>query len=348
MSKKKKPIQSFMNGIDYLRTVRENNDAFFDYLNRITKIASSIFIWKNLPKSMDGEYLELCLFWYGQASILKDDNKGGIINLKCATAGDLNIYGLPTRLNCYSYGYNKVCTVYNNVDIEGTDLCIHVLNNRMRIPTVFSIERYCDMLAEADLTSFINVQSQKTPVLLLGNKNQILTLKNLYAQYQGNAPVIFGDKDNLNLESIRVLKTDAPFVAKDIMDYKKEIWNEMLTFLGVNNIVTDKRERQIKDEVNANNELININLKNSLITRQKACEQMNKLYKLTGENEVKVELNSDLKNVLKEVLSDVRELQVDLLESDLDVASQLQETGTEESLLDDKRRPTLKGSVKDE
>lgn len=309
-------------GRDYLRTVKENNDAFYDYLDRITKIATSIFVWKNLPDSMDGEYLELCLYWYGQACFVYDEKMGGHINLKCCTAGELNIYGMPIKLNCYSYGYNAIKRIYNgkidSTQSENSDVvlfnfnkleetCIHVLNNRLVIPTVVSIERFADRLAEADITADINVKAQKTPLLLVGSQNQVTTLKQLYNQYAGGQPVIFGDKDTINLESIKAIKTDAPFIADKLMDYKKQVWNELLTFLGINNIVTDKKERQIQDEVNANNELININLKNSLITRQKACDLFNQKFNLTGDKAIKVELNSDLKNVLKEVLSDVKE-----------------------------------------
>lgn len=321
MGKKNKNIR--LQGRDYLRTVNNQSEAFYDYLDRITKIATSIFKWKNLPVSMDGDYLELCLYWYGQASFVYDEAKGGHINLKATTGGELNIYGLPTKLCCYSYGYSKILPVYNGeIEAEATDgsidkykkwedSCIHVLNNRLVIPTVYSIERFAERLAEADITADINVKAQKTPILLLGSQNQVLTLKNLYSQYAGGSPVIFGDKDLLNLDSIKAIRTEAPFIANDLMTYKKEIWNELLTFLGINNIVTDKRERQIKDEVNSNNELININLKNSLVSRQNACKLFNSKYGLTGENAIKVELNSDLKNILKEVLSDVKEFETE-------------------------------------
>lgn len=300
---------------DYLRSVDNNNQAYFDYVDRITKIATSIFKWKNLPDSMDGEYLELCLFWYGQASFVYDEKMGGHINLKCTTGGELNIYGLPTKLCCYSYGYNKILPVYNGVKIgKDGDQCIHVLNNRLITPTMRQVERFAQMLADADITASINIMAQKTPILLAGTQNQMLTLKNLYSKYAGNEPVIYGDKDAINLESLKAIKTDAPFIANDIMTYKKEIWNELLTFLGVNNIVTDKRERQIKDEVNANNELINFNLQNSLQTRQKAVELFNKKYNLTGNKAISVELNSDLKNIIKQVLSTVNEFKDNYIE----------------------------------
>lgn len=41
----------------------------------------------------------------------------------------------------------------------------------------------------------------------------------------------FGDKNQLGIDAINCIKTDAPFVADKIIEYKKEVWNEALTFL---------------------------------------------------------------------------------------------------------------------
>ena len=56
-------------------------------------------------------------------------------------------------------------------------------------------------------------------------------LQNLYNQYNGNQPAIFGDKNILDTDIIKAIKTDSPFIADKLQDYKKEIWNEALTFL---------------------------------------------------------------------------------------------------------------------
>lgn len=93
------------------------------------------------------------------------------------------------------------------------------------------MELFALRLYEAERTCDVNIKSQKTPVLLMVDEKQRLTMENLYSQYDGNRPFIFGDKQNLSPDSLRVLKTDAPFIADKIMDYKKEIWNEALTFL---------------------------------------------------------------------------------------------------------------------
>ena len=116
----------------------------------------------------------------------------------------------------------------------------------------------------------------------------------------GNKPFIFGDKDQLNEGLLRAVKTDAPFIADKIMDYKKEIWNEALTFLGINNIMVDKKERLITDEANSNNELINLNLQSFLAPRQEACRQFNEKFGFTDtDKEISVRVRSDLHNIIK-------------------------------------------------
>lgn len=93
------------------------------------------------------------------------------------------------------------------------------------------MELFALRLYEAEQTAYINIIAQKTPILLVGTQQQRLMLENLYSQYSGNIPAIFGDKDQLDINSLRTIDTKSPFVADKIIEYKKEIWNEALTFL---------------------------------------------------------------------------------------------------------------------
>ena len=293
-----------------------NDATFIDYLERFKKVALSVFEWVNLPKSMNAMGLEKCLYYNGQASLLKD-KRFGFINTNCCTNGDLNIYGLPVNFNCYSFGYNSNRKLYTGL-IEGlTEAqkeqrefyeCILVQNNWDRTPTAGSMELFALRLYEAERTADTNIKAQKTPVLLLVDEAQRLTMENMYSQYDGNKPFIFGDKKNLNPDSLRAIKTDAPFIADKIIDYKKEIWNEALTFLGINNIMVDKKERLITDEANSNNELINLTLQSYLAPRQEACRQFNEKFGLTGtDKEISVRVRSDLHNIIKNAESIVND-----------------------------------------
>lgn len=165
-------------------------------------------------------------------------------------------------------------------------------------------------LYEAERTCDTNLKAQKTPVMLIVDEKQRLLMENLYSQYDGNKPFIFGDKLQLEKGLIQAVKTDAPFLLDKIQDYKKEIWNEALTFLGINNIMVDKKERLITDEANSNNELINLNLQSFLAPRKLACEQFNEKFGLTGTDKaIDVRVRSDLHNIVKNMQSTVSDFQ---------------------------------------
>jgi hypothetical protein len=313
MGKRKKFMQHNYQFVDNLLV---NDATFIDYLERFKKVALSVFEWVNLPSSMNAMWLEKCLYYNGQASLLKDKNYG-FINTNCCNNGDLNIYGLPVNLHCYSFNYSSNRKLYTGLISGLTDAqkearefyeCILVQNNWERTPTCGSMELFALRLYEAERTADVNIKAQKTPVLLLVDETQRLTMENMYMQYDGNKPFIFGDKKNLNPDSLRSIKTDAPFIADKIIDYKKEIWNEALTFLGINNIMVDKKERLITDEANSNNELINLNLQSYLAPRQEACRQFNEKFGLKGtDKEISVRVRSDLHNIIKNAQSIVND-----------------------------------------
>lgn len=295
------------NNLDFKISAFLNDQTLNDYLYRMKRIALSMFKWKNLPSSMDERYIEECLFFQGQCAFLYDDNYG-YINLNATSSGDLNIYHLPTKLNCYSFNYQKTKNVYYGFknSEKNSDKCILVMNNYDRYPTSSSIELFAYRLYNAERTIDVNITAQKTPCMIIVDEKQRLLMENLYSQYNGNKPFIFGDKNQLQEGMIKAIDTKAPYVADKLSDYKKEIWNEFLMYMGINSLLIDKKERLVSDEANSNNEVTNYNLQSFLLPRQKACEQFNELFGLTGtEKEISVELNSDLHNILKQEMSSI-------------------------------------------
>ena len=286
-----------------------NNRTYVDYLERMKKICLSMFEWVNMPDSMSARFLEMCLYYNGQAALLYDDEIG-FLNTMAADGGYINIYGLPTELNCYSYRFNQRRSLYTvDTGEEKGKECILVMNNYERVPTAATIELFAYRLAEAQRTADVNISvATRFPLLLTTDQRQLHTLKKLYEEYEGNSPVIFADKNLITPDAIKSIKTDAPFIANDIMEYKVKIWDEFLTFIGLNNLA-EKKERLITNEANSNNEVINLNLQALLIPRKEACKQFNEKYGLMGDKAIDVKVRSDLYNIIKQyesVTSDYR------------------------------------------
>lgn len=276
-----------------------NNETYIDYLGRMKKICLSMFEWQNLPPSMSARFIEMCLFYNGQAALLYDEDYG-YINTMAADGGYINIYGLPTDIQCYSYRFNQRRSLYTTDTGEEKDKeCILVMNNYERIPTCSTVNLFAYRLAEAQRTADVNIKAQRTPILITTDQKQYFTLKKMYEEYDGNTPAIFADKNVITPDALKALKTDAQFIGIDLMDYKREIWNEFLTFMGISNL-SEKRERMISNEVDSNNELVNLNLQALLIPRKEACRQFNEKYGLMGDKAIDVKVRSDLYNIVKQ------------------------------------------------
>lgn len=294
-----------------------NDDTYVDFLERLKKIAISMFEWVNLPDSMDARYLELCLYYFGQAALLKND-KDIFINTKACSAGQLNIYELPTEINCYSVKFNTTKKQYdgfaiNDINkINPSDYCVYVLNNQNRCATAWTLELFAYRLYLAQRTADVNITVNKMPFIVGVPENQRLTMENLINQIDENRPAVFGTKELASTikDDLRVLPTNPPFVADKLNDYKKEIWNEALTFLGINNL-GEKKERLISDETNSNNELINLNLQSYLTPRKEACKRFNTLFGLEGDKAIDVKVRSDLYNIIKQEESVVADYNAD-------------------------------------
>lgn len=267
-----------------------NNATYTDYYDRLKLIATSLFTWDGMDEVAGtgaSRFLELCLFQQGRACFVKDE-KLGFLALNANPSDKLNVYMLPEKIQAWSVGYTK------QFDF---DKIVFIMNNELMSPTRKTIELFAYRLYETERTIDVNLKAQKTPVLLEGSKATMLTLKQVYMQYDGNIPFIFGNK-NFDLgNSINAIKTDAPYLIDKLELHKHEIWNECLTFLGIDNANTDKKERLITDEVESNNEIIKYYLNCFYKTRQKACEDINNLY-FNGEEKIKIKLNDEVLDLL--------------------------------------------------
>ena len=247
-----------------------NNRTYMQYYNRLTELALSMFEWKNLPKTVDQRFLEMCLFSDGMCVFFEDEVLG-YLGLRCMIGGKLNVYQIPTDRKAYATnGYQK--------NLDGTNSVI-IFNNYLHTNSMLDVEMFSKRLYNLDRAIDVNANAQKTPVLIQCDESQRLTMKNLYKQYEGNEPFIFGSK-GLDANGLKVLQTGAPYVADKLYELKTQIWNEALTYLGISNINTVKKERMITDEVARNQGGTVASRYSRLESRRQACKQINEMFGL--------------------------------------------------------------------
>ena len=271
-----------------------NDRTMIDYLDRLKMLAVSLFTWKGLDKYAGfgaSRFLELSLYEDGRGVFIKDDELG-YMALKVNPSDKLNVYQLPTKVMAWSIGYNK------NYDFDDV---VYIMNNELQKPTREFMELFAYRLYETERTIDINLQAQKTPILIEGDTKTILTLKNVYMQYSGNTPFIFGNKQFDISNKLNVLKTDAPYIIDKLDIHKHQIFNDALTVLGIDNANTDKKERLITNEVESNEQLITYYLNCFYKTRKKACEDIKEKFGI----DISIELNKDIIDLLNITENDI-------------------------------------------
>lgn len=249
---------------EFWETKKLNNRTYLDFYERLMELSINMFEWVNLPDTMDERYLELALFARGKAVIFKDPVMG-YLSLNVMYGGRLNIYEEPIERTAYSVGreYNYPLTEDNSVI---------VYNNRLRTPSMLTIENYAMRLYEIQRAIDTNVKQQKTPFFVKGSEEQMLSLRNVYSQYSGNMPVIMVD-ESFKADEMMVFQTPAPYVADSLQTLLKMTWADVYTYLGIENNVSDKKERLVSGEVDSSLAVVEANRLTKLNARKAALNR---------------------------------------------------------------------------
>lgn len=267
MAKKRATLTDLLNDLTY-KTIYE----------RFKMIAINEHEWGNLPEGMEERHIETLLFGKGKACFLKDP-KMKFLCLEVDEGGHKNVYGDSLDWRVQGFNYSRHLWQHT---IEGRprDEFVIIRNNPLALPTDLFITHYVNKLAEAERTMDVNVKACKTPIIFACDDKDILSFKRMFQQVDGNVPALFVDR-GLNLDSITAFQTGVKFMGNDLMDYKRAVESDLLTFLGQNNTPVDKKERLITDEATANNQLIQSFADLQLIARQKACKEINEMFGLS-------------------------------------------------------------------
>ena len=245
-------------------------NGWFPIYIMFTDLFISGFRYDGMPEEIDTRYLELALLQNGKCAFFFDEIAERYVALKCT--GQLNIYNEPVKLSCIgANGYNKTKTNY--VD------SVLMYNNFSHESPISRLETYARRIHAIENTSDINVNAQKTPYLIVGSKDQEFTLKKIYAQLDDFKPAIFIDK-GLDKDTIKVMKTDAPYVVDKLEDQKRKLMNEALSYIGIDNNSSEKNERLLMDEIMVSNGLAIANRNSRMQTREIAIQKINKMFGL--------------------------------------------------------------------
>lgn len=141
---------------------------------------------------------------------------------------------------------------------------------------------YATKMSLCDTSFDVNmINTRMAHLIEVENEAQSKTVKAAYDEISKGNPLVVVRKDGLQAAGANAMFNDvaSSFIANDILDAKRTVFNEFLTAIGVNNANTDKKERLLTSEVAANNSEIKVNTE---LFRERLEEQSEKVRKMFG------------------------------------------------------------------
>lgn len=277
-----------------------NLETYTYWYARLVEIAMAGFEWKNLPPEIDPRFLEMILCFDGKALFYYDDDLGEYVTLQFFNSSTLDIYREPFRRTAFSPAVNFR---YKALDENES---VIIWNNGLHLPEILPLRLYARRIVECERTIDVNIKGQKTPKIIRSTNEERLTLENLFKKYDGNIPFIFGSKNLADMQDITVLDTTVPYIADKVQILKRQLFAEALTYFGIENANTEKKERLVSDEVASNFGGVEIARRTRLNARKLACRKINERFGLNvdvefastspHERETIIEETEDLNN----------------------------------------------------
>ena len=244
--------------------------AFF--VRYLLQKAMSVFRY-TLPENWDKTYFLYTLYSIGYIAVVNTD-KFGTICQSCGLTG-YDVYYRPT----HAVIANPLLTGILQPRIGAQCELIKLTPDYGGIMDL--VYYYADMMAICASTAGLNVLNSKLSyVFTAKNKAGAESFKKLYDRIASGEPAVVQDKSLLNDDGTFAWDTFTQnvgqnFIAPQVLETLAGLENRFATAVGLPNANTQKRERMLTDEVNANNVETYSNASMWLETIQECCDRVN-------------------------------------------------------------------------
>jgi len=282
----------FINGYNSVvspSTVHVKNTGLARFFKRyLLQEAFSVFDW-TMPDSWDKNYFLYVLYIIGYIGIIDTDLFGVIP--QHGGLGGYNVFYQPQYMLINNPLFKKT---YKPVIGEDC-VCLRLEPDYCGIYDI--VDYYGDLMALCAEAAGGNLLNSKLSFIFAAdNKASAESFKKLYDQIASGEPAAFADKNLFDDEgNLRVTMFNqdvgSNFIADRLLDTMRTIRCQFLTDIGIPNANTDKRERLITDEVNANNFETRAKCSVWLDELQKGCRKVKEMFGV----ELWVDWRKDLK-----------------------------------------------------
>jgi len=248
------------------------NELVNVYSNKYYNLFMSSKKWKKLHKEEE-DYI-MRKFWAdGTVSafkILNEDKFGfSMIGFAPYAVEAFTMYDTPARVRLINE--RNVPFIPNKQMQVNKDVVLGYYQ-RNKKPVRLIVDWYVKRIANVEMVINTNVEVHKLPYLVGVTDNDISKAEDVVNKILNNELVIFADINDLNL--VKVLINQAPFIIDKLYAYKTNLECELLNYLGIDSSNVDVDKAMNVDQVNANNSYINTNANSYLDELKKWCKDI--------------------------------------------------------------------------
>jgi hypothetical protein len=246
-----------------------NMKTYLMYRQEMLTLAENVFEFKNLPEFIDVSYLNKTLLRNGSIAFFKDDVLG-VIALPYDVIGNFDIYGRPQEIMCRAANG----TYYKKLK-PGEFVIMY--DNNGRYPIFLDICQMAERIALSKRTIDVNIVQQRTPRIWKTSQDKKRTLQDMLADIDGMMENV-ATYESIDIDDMNVVLAPAPFVADKIDLHLDKEWAEFYRLIGVANLIEQKKERMIKDEMSASQGGTIASRFSRFEPRKRAVDLINKMF----------------------------------------------------------------------
>lgn len=247
-----------------------NMKTYLMYRQEMLTLAENVFEFKNLPEYIDVSYLNKTLLRNGSIAFFNDDVLG-LIALPYDILGYPDIYGRPQEIMCRAANG----TYYKKLK---KDEFVIMYDNNGRYSIFYDICQMAERIALSKRTIDVNIVQQRTPRIWKTSQDKKRTLQDMLSNIDGMEENI-ATYESIDIDDMNVVLAPAPFVADKIDLHLDKEWSEFYRLIGVANLIEQKKERMIKDEMSASQGGTIASRFSRFEPRKRAIEEINKKFK---------------------------------------------------------------------
>lgn len=260
-----------------------------NYQQEFVNICANQFKWSGLPDGVTSHWVEEALITNGSIAAYMDSDLGLIFGVG-------NYVGPQTHYGYQAYYEFNSAVLHRKFRVDHskeTKNGVVIQNDSLMYPRWITITNYAYKLAQLKNYIDINLKTTSTPFAIVAKKkSKMKALTDLWKQIASGQPLVSTSLDLNDSNEFQQLNLNTNYLVDSLQNQFDATRAEALTLLGVNNQNTEKAERMVVDEVNANNENIAMNLSNLLSYRKEAVELIN------------AKFNTNISVKLNEILND--------------------------------------------